>query len=130
MNFKRLWIALAGLIVIVVVVVALIVESGEPDLFEEVSRFARLGPEEHLSQAEVQKILQDSTPGPVVITALQNDTSEALELIPVIEPRQSRPDPDLNELRPLPKRGGGAVNPPGKFKDPALQESLAAATVL
>lgn len=120
MKLKRLLVIVAGLIV----VAALIGRSGEAYLFEEVSRFAPLGPEGQLSDGEVQKILQESTPGPVVITALQNDTSEALELIPVIEPQKSKPDPDLNELRPLPKRGGGAlVKPPSKFVDPVLQKT-------
>ncbi len=120
MKHKRLFAVLAGLMV----VAALIVRAREPYAFEEVSRFARLGPEgEGPSAAEVRQILQQSTPGPVVIISLQNDTSEALASIPVIEPRQSRPDPDLNELHPLPNRGGGAlVKPPAKFKDPVLQQ--------
>ena len=123
MKLKRLLVVLAGLIVIIVVA-ALIVRAREPYAFEEMSRFARLGPEgEGPSAAEVQQILQQSTPGPVIITALQNDTSDALESIPVIPPKQSRPDPDLNELRPLPKRGGPAIFPPGKFTDPALQRT-------
>ena len=123
MKLKRLLVVLAGLIV-VMVVAALIVRAREPYAFEEMSRFARLGPEgEGPSAAEVRQILQQSTPGPVVITALQNDTSDALESIPVIPPKQSRPDPDLNELRPLPKRGGPAIFPPGKFTDPVLQRT-------
>ncbi|HLO14906.1 MAG TPA: hypothetical protein VK206_08755, partial [Anaerolineales bacterium] len=127
MRSKRLFVALAG----VVAVVALIASLREPYLFEEVSRFARLGPEGEFSEAEVQKILQQSTPGPVVITALQNDTSEPLELIPVIKPKQSRPDPDLNELRPLPKRGSGAPkNLPGKFLDPVLQQNSGTVSTL
>ncbi|HSB02372.1 MAG TPA: hypothetical protein VLE49_17100 [Anaerolineales bacterium] len=124
MKLKRLLVVLAGLIA-VLVVAALIVRAREPYAFEEMSRFARLGPEgEGPSAAEVRQILQQSTPGPVVITALQNDTSDALAAIPVIPPRQSRPDPDLNELRPLPKRGGAAINPSGnKFTDPVLQRT-------
>src|SRR5512144_758985 len=124
MKRKRLLVVLAGVIA-VLVVAALIVRAREPYAFEEMSRFARLGPEgEGPSAAEVKQILQQSTPGPVIITALQNDTSDALEAIPVIPPQQSRPDPDLNELRPLPKRGGAAINPLGnKFTDPALQRA-------
>jgi hypothetical protein len=101
-----------------------IARSREPYLFEEVSRFARLGPEGGLSAAEAQAILQDSTSGPVVITASQNDTSARLESIPVIPPKQSRPDPDLNVLRTLGNRiGGPKKTPPGQFRDPVLQES-------
>ncbi len=129
MKPKRLFIALASVLVFVVVA-GLIVRLREPNLLEEVSRFARLGPEGEVSKAEVQKILQENTPGPIVITATQNDTSAPLESIPVIQPKQSKPDPDLNELRPLPKRGGSAVNLPGKFKDPVLQESLSFAPEL
>src|SRR6266516_2836294 len=129
MKPKRLFIALASVLVFVVVA-GLIVRLREPNLLEEVSRFARLGPEGEVSKAEVQKILQESTPGPMVITATQNDTSAPLESIPVIQPKQSKTDPDLNELRPLPKRGGSAVNLPGKFKDPVLQESLSFAPEL
>jgi len=85
MKLKRLLVVLAGLIVIVAA--ALTVRAREPYLFKEAARFAPLGPEGQISQAEVQEILQQSTPGPVVITALQNDTSEPLEFIPVIEPK-------------------------------------------
>src|SRR5512144_1176880 len=102
MKFRRFGIALAGIIILVIA--ALIVRSREHYLFEEVERFARLGPESEFSEAELQKILQDSTPGPVVITAIQNDTSAPLEAIPVIPPKKSRPDPDLNQPHPLPNR--------------------------
>src|SRR6266498_1120838 len=129
MKHQHLFIVLASVLVLLVLTIS-IARLREPDLFEEASRFARLGPEEHLSEARVQKILQESSAGPVVITALQNDTSEALESIPVIKPKQSKPDPDLNELRPLPRRGGGPVNPPGRFKDPLFQENLIAASAL
>src|SRR5512146_3108591 len=124
MKLKRLLVVLTGLIV-VAAAAALIVRAREPFAFEEVSRFARLGPEgEGPSAAQVKQILQQSTAGPVIITALQNDTSEALGKIPVIPPQQSRPDPDLNEVRPLPNRGGPAINPAGsKFTDPALQRT-------
>lgn len=59
---------------------------------------------EGYSQEQVNEILQKSTDGPVVIQALANDVSQPLSTIKVIEPKQSRPDPDLNELRPLPNR--------------------------
>lgn len=126
MKFRRLFVILAGLIV----AGALIVRSRETYLFEDVSRFTRLGPDGELSQAEVQNILQDSTPGPVVITSTQNDTSAPLESIPVIPPAKSRPDPDLNIPHPLPNRGGPAKIPPGRFTDPLLMESAALATTL
>ncbi len=122
MKLKRLLVVLAGLIV-VMVVAALIVRARQP----YTSRFARLGPAgEELPAAQVQKVLQQSTAGPVVITALQNDTSQALESIPVIPPRQSRPDPDLNEIRPLPNRGGPAITRSPKFVDPVLQQGSSA----
>ena len=126
MKFRRLLIILAG----IAVIAALILKTREPYLFEEVERFARLGPEAHYSEAEVQQILQQSTPGPVIITAVQNDVSAALESIPVIEPKKAKPDPDLNEPHPLPNRGGPAKNPPGKFKDPLLQENVGFAATL
>lgn len=126
MKFRRLFVILAGLIVIA----ALIVRSRETYLFEEVSRFTRLGPEGELSQVQVQKILQQSTEGPVVIPSMQNDTSAPLESIPVIPPVRERPDPDLNIPHPLPNRGGPALRPPGKFTDPLLMENATFAATL
>src|SRR5512140_1594384 len=67
MKLKRLLVVLAGLIA-VLVVAALIVRAREPYAFEEVSRFARLGPEgEGQSAAQVRQILQQSSTGPVII---------------------------------------------------------------
>lgn len=126
MKFRRLFIALAGLIV----VAALIVRSRDTYLFEDVSRITRLGPEGQLSEAQVQEILQQSTEGPVVITSTQNDTSAALEAIPVLPPTRARPDPDLNVPHPLPNRGGPALRPAGKFIDPLLMENSALAATL
>src|SRR5512132_4227360 len=125
MKSKRTLIIVVSLLALVLVA-GLILWEMEPYAFEEISRFARLGPEGgELSSAEVQTILQQSSTGPVVVTSEQNDVSEALARIPVIPPKQSRPDPDLNELRPLPKRGGTQNVPPAKFVDPVLQGALA-----
>lgn len=127
MKNKRLSIVLTS-IVILTIVASLIVNAVEPDAFEEVSRFARLGPEEHLSDAEVQNILQQSSDGPVVITSVKNDSTEPLASIPVIAPVQSRPDPDLNELRLIGSRANGPKSkPPANAPkiDPALQQGLA-----
>jgi hypothetical protein len=126
MKFRRLLIALAGLIVIA----ALIVRSRETYLFEDVSRVVPLGPEGQLSRAQVQKILQQSTEGPVVIAADQNDTSAPLEAIPIIPPVRARPDPDLNIPHPLPNRGGPAMKPAGNFIDPLFLENSALAATL
>lgn len=126
MKSKRTLIILVSMVALVLVA-GLIIREREPYAFEEISRFAMLGPEGgELSAAEVQTILQQSSQGPVVVTSEQNDVSEKLALIPVIPPKQSRPDPDLNELRPLPKRGGGGPRnvPPANFVDPVLQDSL------
>jgi hypothetical protein len=126
MKFRRLLIVLAG----ITVIAASIIRSGETYLFDDVARFTRLGPEGQISEAEVQKILQDSTSGPVIITSVQNDTSAPLEAIPVIEPTKSKPDPDLNKPHPLPNRGGPALKPPGRFTDPLLMESFGLAATL
>jgi hypothetical protein len=121
MKRKRTLIILVT-IVALLVVGALIIREREPFAFEEIERFARLGPEGELSNEEVQNILQQSSEGPVVVTSEVNDVSAALKEIPVIPPKKSKPDPDLNELRPLPKRGNGAEHPPGRFVDPVLQQ--------
>jgi hypothetical protein len=123
MKSKRIVIALVGIVALIAAV--LVIREREPYAFEEVSRFARLGPEGSLSDAQVQEILQQSSEGPVVISSVQNDESAPLSQIEVIPPKQSKPDPDLNELRPLPKRGNGPKNPPpGQFVDPALQSEV------
>ena len=77
MKSKRTLFILAG-IVALVIVAALIIREREPYAFEEISRFARLGPEEKLSDAEVQQILQQSAEGPVVVTSVKNDVSDSL----------------------------------------------------
>ena len=125
MKRKRTMVALVGIVALIVASV-LIIREREPYAFEEISRFARLGPEgEFLSEEQVQEILLQSSEGPVVISSIQNDESAPLSQIPVIEPQKSKPDPDLNELRPLGNRGNGPKNqPPGQFKDPVLQENF------
>ena len=110
MKIKRKVMVLVSIVTLIAATV-LIVRVREPYAFEEISRFARLGPEGELSEAQVQEILQQSSDGPVVITSIQNDESAPLSQVAVIKPKQSRPDPDLNELRPLPKRGGGGHVP-------------------
>ena len=124
MKSKHIAIALIGIVALIAAV--LIIREREPYAFEEASRFARLGPEGNLSEAQVQEILQQSSDGPVVVSSVQNDELAPLSQIAVIKPKQSKPDPDLNELRPLPRRGGGGpkIVPPGQFKDPVLQESV------
>ena len=131
MKSKRKVMVLVSIVTLIAATV-LIVRVREPYAFEEISRFARLGPEVELSEAQVQEILQQSSDGPVVITSIQNDESAPLSQIAVIKPKQSRPDPDLNELRPLPKRGGGGPKnvPPGQFVDPVLQDSFGSAPTL
>jgi hypothetical protein len=129
MKREHMVIVLASIIVLVIAA-GLIVRAREPEAFEEISRFARLGPEGELSKEQVQNILQQSSEGPVVVTALQHDVSAPLRSIEVIKPKQSRPDPDLNELRPLPRRGGPRNTSPGKFVDPVLQRSLTLAPAI
>ena len=114
-------------VVALIIVTILVVQVREPYAFEEISRFARLGPEGHLSEAQVQEILQQSSKGPVVIKSVQNDQSARLSQIPVIRPEKSRPDPDLNELRILGNRGP-KNRPPSQTKDPVLQDSFSAPT--
>jgi len=116
-------IAVAALIIVTI----LVVQVREPYAFEEISRFARLGPEGHLSDAQVQEILQQSSNGPVVIKSIQNDKSARLSQIPVIRPEKSRPDPDLNELRTLGNRGP-KNQPPSLTIDPVIQDSFSAPT--
>ncbi len=131
MKRKGVVIVLVSILAVLAAAVLMFREKG-PDAFEEVSRFARLGPEGELSDAEVQDILQQSGEGPVVVASIQNDQSAPLRQIEVIPPKQSRPDPDLNELRPLPKREGGSPRnpPPGQFVDPALQSERVLAPTL
>ena len=117
-------IAVAALIIITTI---LVVQAREPYAFEEISRFAKLGPEGNLSEAQVQEILQQSSKGPVVIKSIQNDQSARLSQIPVIKPQKSRPDPDLNELRTLGNRGP-KNQPPSQTTDPVLQDSFSAPT--
>jgi len=129
MKNKRTLITLIGIVAMIVAAV-FIVRAREPYAFEEISRFARLGPEGNLSDAQVQEILQKSSKGAVVIHSIQNDKSAPLKSIKLIKPEQSKPDPDLNELRPLPKRGDAKITPPSKFVDPVLQPSLGLAPSL
>jgi len=123
MKSKRIAIALVS---IVTLIAAVFMFSGrESYVAEEMSRFARLGPEGHLSEAQVQEILQQSSQGPVVIMSEQNDESAPLSQIEVIKPKKSRPDPDLNILRVMGNRDHGNKDvPPGQFKDPVLQETF------
>ena len=128
---RRLLITLTGVLVLAALTVS-IGSSTQPDLFEGVSRFARLGAEEkeaHLSATQVKQILQSSSEGPVVITSVKHDASEPLAQIAVIKPTQSKPDPDLNELRVLPSHGRPPKAPPsGTFRDPVLQTDLGGAS--
>ncbi|MCB0229254.1 MAG: PKD domain-containing protein, partial [Anaerolineae bacterium] len=64
--------------------------------------------------------MQEST-GPQVVSSSQNDLSQPLSAIPPISPEQARPDPDLNELRPLGARITGDAGPKD-FVDPLFQE--------
>jgi len=112
-------------IVSVIVLAAVAVLAGrftQRDVFQPFERFAPLAPN-GLSEAQVNEVLQQSSQGPVVITATRNDVSAPLSSIQVIQPQQSKPDPDLNTLRPLPNRGAGKLNPKEQFVDPLLQES-------
>jgi hypothetical protein len=112
-------------IVSVIVLAAVAVLAGrftQRDVFQPFERFAPLAPN-GLSEAQVNEVLQQSSQGPVVITATRNDVSAPLSSIQVIQPQQSKPDPDLNALRPLPNRGAGKLNPKEQFIDPLLQES-------
>lgn len=125
MKSKRSVIVIVSIIALIIVAV-LIARSGDSEFAREVSRFAQLGPEGELSNAEVQQILQQSTSGPVVITALKNDETPPLKTMPVIKPTQSKPDPDLNELRLIGSRANGPkAKPPANAPliDPALQSS-------
>ncbi|MCB0255462.1 MAG: hypothetical protein KDI55_17220 [Anaerolineae bacterium] len=58
--------------------------------------------------------------GPQVASSSQNDLSQPLSTIPPIAPEQARPDPDLNELRPLGARIAGDTGP-NDFVDPLFQ---------
>ncbi|MBI5962131.1 MAG: hypothetical protein HY863_01545, partial [Chloroflexi bacterium] len=127
MKSVRLRIAVVGIIALAAAAV-LIGRSKERDIFKPFERFAPLVAEGY-SSAQVNEVLQQSKEGPVVITALQNDVSAPLSSIKVIQPKQSRPDPDLNVLRPLPNRGAGKINPDEKFVDPLFQENQAFAPV-
>ena len=112
-------------IVSFIVLAAVAVLAGrftQRDVFQPFERFAPLAPN-GLSEAQVNEVLQQSSQGPVVITATRNDVSAPLSSIQVIQPQQSKPDPDLNTLRPLPNRGAGKLNPKEQFVDPLLQES-------
>ena len=71
-------------------------------------------------QASVAPPVQEST-GPQVVSSSQNDLSQPLSAIPPISPEQARPDPDLNELRPLGARITGDAGPKD-FVDPLFQE--------
>lgn len=128
MKNVRLRIAVVGIIALAAVAV-LAGRSKERDIFKPFERFAPLLSEGY-SSAQANEILQQSSEGPVVITALQNDVSAPLKSIAVIQPQQSRPDPDLNVLRPLPNRGVGKTNPKELFIDPLLQESSLAVAPL
>jgi hypothetical protein len=129
MKSRRIFIVFVC-ILSVIVAVFLMIQAGQPDAFEEMSRFARLGPEGGPSEAQVQEILEQSSSGPIVVASIQNDESAPLSQIEAIPPKQSRPDPDLNELRPLPKRGNGPKKPaPGRFVDPVLQASARALNI-
>ena len=103
--------------------------SHQRDVFQPFERFAPMVSSE-FSPAQVNEILQQSSVGPVVITAVHNDVSAPLSSIQVIQPQQSKPDPDLNTLRPLPNRGAGKTGPKELFIDPLLQnEALAAVQI-
>ena len=71
-------------------------------------------------QASIAPPVQEST-GPQVVSSSQNDLSQPLSAIPPISPEQARPDPDLNELRPLGARITGDAGPKD-FVDPLFQE--------
>ena len=71
-------------------------------------------------QASVAPPVQEST-GPQVVSSSQNDLSQPLSAIPPISSEQARPDPDLNELRPLGARITGDAGPKD-FVDPLFQE--------
>ena len=130
MKSKKMLFVLAGVLVLAVAA-GLFISRESSRAYEEISRFARLGPEANLSEAQVQEILQQSSDGPVVISSVQNDQSAPLSQIAVIKPEKSKPDPDLNELRPLGNRGNGPKNTsPGQFKDPVLQDSFGNAPTL
>ena len=73
-KFLRL-IAVAALIMVTI----LVVQVREPYAFEEISRFARLGPEGHLSEAQVQEILQQSSKGPTLPLIFDYPVTAALE---------------------------------------------------
>ena len=121
MKRARLGIAVIGIVALIAA--AFFVMRSKEEVFRPFERFAPMLAEGY-SQEQVNNILQKSTDGPVVIKALANDVSEPLSAIKVIEPKQSKPDPDLNELRPLPKRAGGKITPDNNFVDPLLQSDL------
>ncbi len=122
MKNKRL--RIAAISILVLAVIAFLVSRSEEreEIFRPFERFVPMLAEGY-SQEQVNEILQQSTEGPVVITSIENDISAPLGETPVIKPKQSRPDPDLNELRPLPNRGVGKKNPQEKFIDPLLLEA-------
>ncbi|MEW6402750.1 MAG: carboxypeptidase-like regulatory domain-containing protein [Chloroflexota bacterium] len=121
---KRLRMGLAVLGILALVVAVLVNGKafvlGDSDPLSRLSPLSVSGPGV-LSPAEVSAILQQSSTGPVAIQSVQNDTSNALQAMPPIPPQKSHPDPDLNELRPLPNRGGGPVGLQAETLDPALQ---------
>ncbi|MEW6402749.1 MAG: carboxypeptidase regulatory-like domain-containing protein [Chloroflexota bacterium] len=124
---KRLRLGFAVIGILALVVAALV--SGKAFVLGDSSTLSRLAPLSaagpgQLSPAEISAILQQSSAGPVIIQAVQNDTSKELKVTAPIAPQQGRPDPDLNQLRLLPMRENAQLAPETPTLDPVLQDSL------